>query len=83
MKGKKKNHHPTSGTSQLFQHFQVVETFTLDVIRETPPQSGTEHWQGGGKGVLTKCHGGLDKRSKSISRRLFSFFFPAEPGAVC
>lgn len=45
---------------------------------ETPPQSGAHQLQDGGKGVLTKCHGGLDKRSKSI----LSVFSPAEPGAV-
>lgn len=43
-----------------------------------PPQSGTYQWQDGGKGVVTKCHGGLDERSKSI----LSSFFPAAPGAV-
>lgn len=30
------------------------------------------------KEFLTKCHGGLGERSKSI----LSSFFPAEPGAV-
>lgn len=30
-----KNPHPTSGTSPHFQHFQVAETFPLNVIRDT------------------------------------------------
>lgn len=46
---------------------------------ETSPQSGTYQRHDGGKGVLTKCHGALDKRSKTHFER---FLPPTEPGAV-